>query len=193
MHRRPLLDMLTRYAEKYPAETAVVERIKRLVEDHADCFERTCRPGHVTGSAWVLSRDRERCLLVHHRKLDRWLQPGGHSDGQPHVEQVALREAQEESGLSRLELVCEGAALVPLDVDVHQIPARLDATGNVLEDAHEHHDIRFLLIADDGQELVLSDESHDLRWFSHDELLNITDEESVLRMMRKAGPSPDVP
>jgi 8-oxo-dGTP pyrophosphatase MutT (NUDIX family) len=188
MHRQPLLNMLRRYAEEYPAEADVARRIERLVAARADCFERTCRPGHITGSAWVLSHDRRRCLLVHHGRLNRWLQPGGHADGQSNVAAVARREAQEETGLLELELVTDKGQLTPLDIDVHLIPPRLDQSGNEVEDAHEHHDIRFLLVAAAGQELVTSDESHDVRWFTHDEALATTDEESVLRMLRKAGP-----
>ncbi len=183
MHRRPLLKMLRRYTEKNPDEADVAIRIERLVTSRADCFERTCRPGHITGSAWVLSHDRRRCLLVHHAKLNRWLQPGGHADGQANVAEVARREAQEETGLIDLELIAE-----PLDIDVHLIPPRLDRDGNQIEDAHEHHDIRFLFVAAPGQNLVISDESHEVRWFSHEEVLEVTDEESVLRMLHKAGP-----
>ena len=183
MHRRPLLTLLKQYAERHPDEADVASRIEQLVSTHADCFERTCRPGHITGSAWVMSHDQQQCLLVHHGKLNRWLQPGGHADGQADVAEVALREAQEETGLVDLELVPE-----PLDVDVHLIPARFDPDGNQLEDAHEHHDVRYLLIAAPDQTLVVSDESHEVRWFTHDELLEATDEESVLRMLRKAGP-----
>ncbi|MCH7753486.1 MAG: hypothetical protein IH898_15220, partial [Planctomycetes bacterium] len=76
----------------------------------------------------------------------------------------------------------------PLDIDVHLIPPRLDRDGNQIEDAHEHHDIRFLFVAAPGQKLVLSDESHEVRWFSHEQVLEVTNEESVLRMLRKAGP-----
>ena len=172
----------------YPDEISMVKRIQYLVESSPDCFERTCRPGHVTASAWVVSSDRSHCLLVHHRKLDRWLQPGGHTDGQSEVEQVALREVEEETGLTHLQIVHGQAELMPLDVDVHVIPERRDATGALIEDAHEHHDVRFLIEADLEEPLVLSEESHDVRWFTGEELLEVTDEESVLRMMRKAGP-----
>tara|TARA_Y100000814_G_C12299522_1_gene391272 strand:+ start:63 stop:641 length:579 start_codon:yes stop_codon:yes gene_type:complete len=188
MHRLPLLDMLKRYSSRYPDEAEMLARIRHLVESAPDCFQRTCRPGHITGSAWVLSHDRTKCLLLHHRKLDRWLQPGGHADGQTEIQQVALREAEEESGLTQLALLGDCQDLVPLDIDVHKIPARFDAAGNMTEDAHEHHDIRFLVVAGANQELVLSEESHDLRWFTNQEVLQVTQEESVLRMMRKAGP-----
>ena len=186
MHRRPLLDMLARYQRIFPGEAFVVERICALVESHADCFDRTCRPGHITGAAWIVSDDRRRCLLAHHRKLGLWLQLGGHADGQCHVDEVALREAREESGFTAFDFVPIHGALIPLDIDVHQIPERRDALGNAIEDAHEHHDVRFLLIAHSDQQIHASDESHDVAWFTPDEVRQRTDEESILRMLHKA-------
>jgi len=186
MHRRPLVDMLAHYRQCFPAETDVVDRIARLIHARADCFERTCRPGHITGAAWIVSPDRRRVLLAHHRQLGRWLQLGGHADGQSQVELVALREAQEESGLSAFDFVPIDGVLAPLDVDVHAIPARYDPEGRLVEDAHEHHDIRFLLVAHAEQPIRASDESHEVTWFAPEEVLELTDEESVLRMMRKA-------
>ena len=186
MHRRPLLDMLELYRRVCPGEDDMVDRIVELIRAHADCFDRTCRPGHITGSAWIVSADRCRVLLTHHRKLNRWLQLGGHADGDPRAEQVALREAREESGVRGFDFVTDGGPVVPLDVDVHEIPARHDADGRVVEDAHEHHDIRFLLVAHAGQEVRASDESHDVGWFTPDEVRELTDEVSVLRMLEKA-------
>ncbi len=187
MHRQPLLQHLDRYAARYPRETEVVARIRALVESHADCFERTCRPGHITGSAWVLSHDRSKVLLVHHAKLDRWLQPGGHADGETEIAEVVLREVREETGLTRLTLPTTGGVLVPLDLDVHIIPERIK-NGELIDDSHEHHDVRFLVVAEPDQQIAISEESHDLGWFTHAEVLAHTDEESVLRMLRKAGP-----
>jgi len=186
MHRRPLLDLLGRYRRVFPHESEVVEQICALVENHADCFDRTCRPGHVTGSAWILSADRRRCLLTHHGKLNRWLQLGGHADGESQVEEVALREAREESGMSCFDLVPIDGTLLPLDIDVHIIPARYNAAGHVIEDAHEHHDVRFLLIARPNQPIRISNESHEVAWFTPAEVERITDEQSVLRMLRKS-------
>ncbi len=177
--------MLERYRQAFPAEADVVDRICSLVERHADCFSRTCRPGHITAAAWIVSPDRRRFLLTHHRKLDRWLQLGGHADGQWSVEEVALREAREESGLNEFELVPIHGVTMPLDVDVHQIPARYDADGRLIEDAHEHHDIRFLLLAR-SDAIAASDESHEIAWCTSEEVHSHTDEESVLRMLRKA-------
>ncbi len=182
MHRRPLLRMLDRYLARAPEERACVARIRSLVEGHADCFERTCLPGHVTASAWIVSADERSCLLTHHRKLERWLQLGGHADGDPDALSVALREAREESGMQHFDVLSrdEQGEPVPLDVDVHVIPAR----GS--EPAHEHHDIRFLLRAHPGQPLVTSAESIDLQWFELARFAEMADEESLLRMARKA-------
>jgi 8-oxo-dGTP pyrophosphatase MutT (NUDIX family) len=185
MSRWPLLEMLARYRDAFPREADVADRITALVHEHADCFARTCRPGHITAAAWILSADRQRALLTHHRKLGRWLQLGGHTDGQWHVEEAALREAREESGFTRFEFVRIDGALLPFDLDVHEIPARYDDSGQLIEDAHEHHDIRFLMIADED-EIRVSDESHDVRWCTPAEVRELTDDDSVLRMLRKA-------
>lgn len=186
MHRQPLLTMLEAYAAGFPDEASVAARITDLVAAHEDCFERTCRPGHITGSAWVTTADGSQALLVHHRKLGKWLQPGGHADGDADVARVALREAVEESGLPHLQLFGDGSA-APLDLDVHVIPARYDAAGNLKEDAHEHHDVRFLVVSPTAAPPAVSDESHDVRWFDVEDLPSVTQEESVLRLARKAA------
>ncbi|MCA9261925.1 MAG: NUDIX hydrolase, partial [Planctomycetales bacterium] len=180
--------LLQRYAAERPEQRDVAERIANLVRSHADCFDRTCRPGHITGSAWVTTPQRDRFLLVHHAKLEKWLQPGGHADGEHDVAGVALREAREESGIDALKLAtCEtrGGAL-PYDLDVHVIPARFDREGQLLEDAHEHHDVRFLILGDAAIEPCVSVESHAAGWFTADEVRSLTQEESVLRMLRRS-------
>lgn len=172
-----LLQLLDGYLVANPAEHDSVEKVRALVLAHDDCFERSCIPGHITGSAWVVSPDHRAVLLTHHRKLDRWLQLGGHADGQTDVLQVALREVEEESGLRDLTIVSP----LPFDIDVHLIPARAN------EPAHFHHDFRFLLVAAPAQELRISEESHDLRWIERARLHEISSEESILRMERKAA------
>jgi 8-oxo-dGTP pyrophosphatase MutT (NUDIX family) len=173
MHRRTLLDRLAAYLARHPEESATVDRFMEFVGDHPDCFERACAPGHVTGSAWVLDSRGERALLTHHRKLDIWVQLGGHSDGDADTLAVALREAGEESGL-------DVRAIEPhiFDLDVHRIPARRG------EPEHDHYDVRFLLQAVDDR-FTVTDESHDLRWASRSEIPALTQEDSVLRMVRK--------
>jgi 8-oxo-dGTP pyrophosphatase MutT (NUDIX family) len=130
--------------------------------------------GHITGSALVLSPDGDAVLLTQHRKLDMWLQWGGHCDGIADARFVALKEAYEESGLARIALVSDQV----LDVDIHEIPA-----GK--EPAHLHYDIRFLMRAEVG-EIAVSEESHDLAWVPIDRVEAYTREPSVLRMLRRA-------
>ncbi len=180
MHRRPLLDLIDVYRDRYPEESACVARIRALLEEHPDCFERTCRPGHVTASSWIVSHDLERVLFTHHRKLGRWLQLGGHADGESCALDVAVREAQEESGMQRFRVVGSSDPAIPFDIDVHGIAARKG------ESAHEHHDIRYLLVAEPDQPLVKSDESIDLRWFTDPEISAAITHESLLRMRVKA-------
>ncbi len=191
MNRYDLIQMLDRYLDGYPSEADMVSPIVSLVEGHADCFLRTCRPGHITGSAWVVSADHRRAALVHHRKLGRWLQPGGHADGEGDIAKVARKEAEEETGLADLTLVGRGGLPAIFDVDIHQIPARFDAAGRMLDDAHDHHDLRFLFIASEASSrdaaLQVSDESHGVGWFDEAAIRSLTGEQSVLRMLEKAA------
>ena len=117
-------------------------------------FLRQRLAGHFTGSAWVVSADGARTLLTHHRKLDRWLQPGGHADGDVDLAGVALREAQEETGVAGLRL--EDGAI--FDLDRHWIPVRGQVPG------HWHYDVRYLVRAGVDERFVVSAESHDLAW-----------------------------
>ncbi len=175
MQAKRLLELLRRYENTHPDERVVVERIRGFVRTHADCFERSCAPGHITGSAWLVSGDGRRVLMTHHRKLNRWLQPGGHCDGDADVARVALREAEEESGLTGLVLESENI----FDVDVHHIPARKG------EPAHEHLDIRFVVRAGASENYRVGAESHDLAWVPVEQLLGQDTEASIRRMAEK--------
>jgi 8-oxo-dGTP pyrophosphatase MutT (NUDIX family) len=180
MHRQALLGMLDRYGIRYPDELESADRVRSLVVEHANCFDRECLPGHVTASSWIFSHDHRHVLLTHHRKLDRWLQLGGHADGDTNVLEVAFKEAREESGMTNFEVLWLDEPGTPFDLDIHLIPARGDTPE------HEHHDIRFLLVAGRDQQLVMSDESNDLRWFPVGELAPQLDDESLRRLDRKS-------
>ena len=173
MHRSKLIAELDEYAGRFPGEAATARRFRDFVRRHADCFERHCQPGHVTASAWIVDRNGSRVLLAHHRKLGRWLQPGGHSDGEADSVAVALREAREETGLD-----LAACSARPMDIDIHEIPPR------GVEPAHRHYDLRFALAAR-SDAFTVSEESHDLAWVGFDALETYTGEASILRLRSK--------
>lgn len=173
-HRQSLLDLLGRYSPLDDQDRACVERLAAFVRQEPHCFERHCPQGHITGSAWVVDPTGRRVLLTHHRKLNLWLQLGGHADGDSDVSAVALREAKEESGIEDLSPV--GAGI--LDVDIHPIPARPG------EPAHLHYDVRFAFRAN-RTDFRVSGESHSLEWVEIDRLQERTAELSMARMALK--------
>ena len=156
-------------------EQACRQQMIELLDSCPDCFRRDTFPAHFTGSAFVVSADGVRGLLHHHRKLDCWLQFGGHCDGEEDVLSVARREAHEESGISGLIV----ASARPFDLDIHEIPA----LGN--EPAHFHYDVRYMFIAPEGAEGVCSAESHELRWFTPAETLAMPINASLVRLVAK--------
>ena len=178
MHRRPLLEAL----ERYGASSRITDderedhrRLTAFVEAHSDCFARSLLEGHVTGSAWILNHERTATMLVHHKKLGLWLQPGGHADGDPDVRQVALREGVEETGIEELTLLTPEI----FDLDIHPIPARKT------EPAHFHYDVRFIMVAPADAKPVVSEESHALAWVPRGEVATYDTDDSVLRMASK--------
>ena len=173
MHRDKLLNLLDGYAYRYPDEDT--SRFRHFVERQPRCFERDCwDDGHVTGSAVVLDSSGTSMLMTHHAKLGRWLQLGGHADGDPDPLRVACREATEESGLSVVPIQ---AGI--LDLDIHAIPARGP------DPAHFHYDVRFLLRVERSGSLQVTHESLALRWVLLDDVASVTSEESILRMVRR--------
>ncbi|MGE0126543.1 MAG: NUDIX hydrolase [Blastocatellales bacterium] len=156
----------------------MLQRILDFVRDNDRCFDRRLSGGHLTGSAWMVDRDRSHALLTHHARLDIWVQPGGHVEDDPGLLDAAWREAREESGLSGFNDVRPVSDQI-FDVDVHEIPA------NPKEPAHFHYDIRFMFEADRDAELAITAESKSLRWIALDRISEITEEESILRMVRK--------
>lgn len=175
MHRQPLLAQLEAYRQSHPEEHATIERFIAFVRRCPDCFERSLLEGHITASAWILNAEGDQVLLTHHRKLDAWLQLGGHADGETDVQAVALKEAREESGLEDFEVLGESI----YDLDIHLIPERKGVPE------HYHYDVRYLLRATGSTDYVVSEESHDLRWVAQGEVADLTTDGSMLRMVRK--------
>lgn len=182
MHRQPLLALLDAYTPSAADDARARARIRRFVADHPRCLERSLSGGHVTGSALVVDRERTRVLLTHHRKLGRWLQLGGHADGDPDLLAVALREAREESGIEGIEAVSRAI----FDLDIHPIPAHGPTA------AHLHYDVRFLAQADGRSEPRASRESKAVAWVPIAEVSSLTTDRSVLRMIGKLAAWPPV-
>ncbi len=159
------------------AERRDRDAVAALVAGTPRCFDRAFyTPGHVTGSAFVVDAGSGRVLLHHHRRLDRWLQLGGHDEGEHDPLQTALREAREESGL--LDLTPLSAAI--LDIDVHEIPAGRS------EPAHLHHDVRYALQTSTPDAIAqVEAESLALQWFDPAEAARRMDEPGADRALRR--------
>ncbi|MBB5206597.1 NUDIX hydrolase [Chiayiivirga flava] len=144
---------IRQHAARCPAEREVAALFLRFLASAPEVFERTHRVGHFTASCWLVSGDGRRVLLTHHRKLGRWLQLGGHADGDTDLAASALREAEEESGLA-------GLTIEPdiFDLDRHRIPARGDTPE------HWHYDVRYVVRAGASEAFTVSDESLALAW-----------------------------
>ncbi len=185
MHRDDLIRQLHHYQAESIVDRLNASVILAFVLLNRSCFnaehpptrgdEKDDQMGHITGSAWLLSPDRRKVLLTYHKKLNKWLQLGGHSDGCPNVLETALREAREESGIANVQPLSNEV----FDVDVHKIP------GTATRPEHLHYDVRYILISPDTEEFVTSEESHELKWVSFEDVSQYSTEESVLRMVRK--------
>ncbi|WP_431998768.1 NUDIX hydrolase [Streptomyces fungicidicus] len=134
---------------------------------HPDGVWKACTDGHITASGLVIDPERGRVLLTLHRKLEMWLQMGGHCEpGDVSLAAAALREATEESGIAGLALVPGG----PVRLDRHHTPCAW------------HLDVQYAALAPAGAVEAISDESLDLRWFPYDEVAGVADA-SVTRLV----------
>lgn len=171
MQPHPLLSLLKIHALACPAQAAQADQFAVLLDEGRYAFLRERLEGHFTGSSWLVSADGRRVLLTHHRKLGRWLQLGGHADGDEDLARVALNEAEEESGLSGLR----GEAEI-FDLDRHWILERGDVPG------HWHYDVRFVVHAEAGEDFAISEESLDLAWR---DIAGLPDDDSADESLRR--------
>ena len=173
--RRALCEQVDRYIKRHPENEATAKRLLQFVQETPACFCRENQQGHITGSAWMVNQQGDKALLTLHHKLQIWVQPGGHADGDSDVLRVACREAMEESGITEIRVLDSEI----FDIDIHTIPAR-PATG---EPEHYHYDVRYLLQA--GHEnYTISNESDALGWFTREEIQHLTPpaDEATLRL-----------
>jgi 8-oxo-dGTP pyrophosphatase MutT (NUDIX family) len=165
----------------------------RFLEENPRAFDRSLEIGHVTASALITAPDFKQVVLLLHKKLDMWIQLGGHADGNPLTLDVSKKEAAEEAGLSSLDLVAYHKVLLaglstelsemnalPFDIDIHSIPARKN------EAEHLHYDVRYLFMADPKTtKLRGNHESKDLCWLTIDQARKLTSELSMRRQFHK--------
>lgn len=177
MNRKWLHAQLKTYTTPFIEEQEFVRRFTDLLFIE-NCFSRSLLSGHITASAWVLTADHKHVALMHHKKLDKWLQPGGHSDGDENVAKVARKELSEEMGIIDVEPLEDSI----FDLDIHRIPARKEV------EAHEHFDVRFAFIANSSDQLKKNHESNKVAWVPLDDLeAYVGNETSILRMKEKTS------
>jgi 8-oxo-dGTP pyrophosphatase MutT (NUDIX family) len=179
MDLQKLLDFYTPHDETEVAMKAQLQHFLEAASTNEAAFGRELAGsepdwGHVTGSAWVVNATGTQTVLVHHAKLGKWVQPGGHCDGDCDVLRVALREAREETGLDVRAL--ESGIF---DIDVHRIPEYWNTPE------HAHFDVRFLLLADEDAMPQRSAESRAVRWVSLEEVMQLNNTSSIIRMIEK--------
>lgn len=177
-YRAETCKALQNFSKRHPDQQDIADTMLQFICNTPDCFERSQKSGHITGSAWLVNPAGDKVLLTLHHKLGRWMQTGGHADGDSNPLRVALREAGEESGIAGIEPMSPDI----FDIDIHLIPARPEKE----EPAHYHYDIRYLLQAP-HENYIISPESDNLAWWGAEDFESRATEldEAVLRMARR--------
>jgi hypothetical protein len=177
------------YDNQFQEQLSIINNFENFIKKNPNCLSRDNTSGHITGSACVVDKYFSKVLFTYHAKLKKWLQLGGHADGEKIIQNVALNEALEESGLNNFKFVdiinfpfCFENEFykyaLPFDLDIHLIPERKN------EAEHFHFDVRFILVTQE-ENFKISAESLDLKWIDLNEVENYTTEASTLRQVEK--------
>lgn len=175
MTKSHLLNLISNYTSSFEEESIFKLKFLELLKD-SDCFLRSRLAGHLTASCWVTNSSYSKVLLLHHAKLNKWLQPGGHADGDEDLINVAQKELQEETGLVQVRIFNDQI----FDLDIHLIPLKKDIPE------HFHFDVRFQFITDNINDIKKNHESIDLKWVNLEEVQDLCEnEKSIMRMVEK--------
>jgi len=180
--KKSLLSELKTYCAFDDAEKIELERLVNFLENNTNVYSRENLTGHLTSSCWIVNKDRSKALLVHHNIYNCWAPLGGHADNEANLPSIALKEAQEESGIQNVTLVDEKV----LDIATFTVPEHMKR-GKFIP-LHFHFDLRYLLEADENEDLVIAErEVSDARWFTLDEIskLNIDIMPIIKRVLKK--------
>lgn len=176
MSFQPLQEELKHYLSNNPSEKINVDKMLEFLQEGENCFSRSNQGCHFTGSAWIVDDTHQWILMTHHKKLNKWLQLGGHADKNENLLEVAFNEAVEESGFGDFTVVSDKI----FDLDIHRIPQYKDIPP------HYHYDIRYIFTSKMNPDIVVvSEESKDVAWVLKDDVLNKNDEQSIKRMLIK--------
>lgn len=170
------MELLKHYNPQTEQEKNFKGRMLRLYRDKSNlAFMRKSIEAHFTASAWIINPENREVLLIHHKKLNKWLQPGGHADGEVDLEKVARKEAREETSLHNLQLATSDV----FDIDIHLIPEH----KGIQE--HYHYDVRFAYFCTCKDDTQINSESNSFQWIKIDQVKTLTKEPSILRMVKK--------
>ncbi len=172
--RQALIKELIEYHPFDEDEKQDTQKTIAFLQREPRAFERECLRGHVTGSAFVVDEGGTYLLLTHHRKLGKWIQLGGHCDGNEDTLAVARQEVMEEAGLKKIK-TRDGV----FDIQIQDIPSYKEVPK------HLHYDIRYLFVADKSAKLSRQEiESKELRWVSIDDLEKWWSNPNTLKRIR---------
>jgi 8-oxo-dGTP pyrophosphatase MutT (NUDIX family) len=169
---------LLEYLRTHPNEEKIVQLFLKELESGDRCFKRDQLPNHFTASGLVLSMDKSKVLLNHHKKLNLWMQFGGHADGETNLFEVAKKEVREESGLTEIISLNQTDKKI-IHLDCHQIPSNKNTPE------HYHLDVRFVFFTSQT-DFIISEESHDIRWVKINDIGNYSKENSFLTYIKRA-------
>ncbi|PIY11446.1 MAG: NUDIX hydrolase [Flexibacter sp. CG_4_10_14_3_um_filter_32_15] len=185
MNKQPILDLLNNYQTSFDEEIEFQKRMIDFLTQHDDFALRSNLTGQLTGSAWVINKEHTKALLIHHKKLNKWLQIGGHiEDSDQTIEETVFREVKEESGLKTLKLLSSNSNLI-YDIDIHTIPQKKEVAE------HLHFDIRLIIEADENETLIpQNEEILDIKWYDLHQVQNLAEstisiDQSMKRMVDK--------